>query len=214
MAAPEIRLLGPREPRETFQALAQLHASEISGGFLTSLGQPVLQQLYQAIHQSDDAFILVAEQGGTIVGFLCGSLDTKRVYRRVLLHAWPRVLPKLIGKLARWSTLQRCWETLRYPAKPTTTPLPPAEILNFCVSRAVQRSGIGRALFAAMQAEFRHRHVAAIKIVTGAEQHSAIRFYESVGAQPAGRLEVHANVESRLFVFVIQDCQSKSEKLA
>lgn len=214
MAAPEIRLLESREPRDTFRALARLHASEISGGFLTTLGQPVLQQLYHAIHRSDDAFILVAEQRGATLGFLCASLDTKRVYRRVMLRAWPRLLPNLFCKLARWSTLRRCWETLRYPANADSAKVPSAEILNFCVSGAHQRSGIGRALFSAMQAEYRKRQVAEIKIVTGAGQLSAIRFYESIGARPAGRLEVHANAESRMFVFAIQDCQRESGKLA
>lgn len=208
MAGLEIRLLVPAESLATWDALAKLHASEIQGGFLTSLGMPVLVRLYRAISRSPHAFILVAENEGQITGFLCASTSTKRVYRQVLLTAWPMLLPVLARKLLRWSTLRRCWETLRYPGEASGPGLPGAEILNFCVDGSRQGRGIGRALFTAMQEEYRRRGISQIRIVTGAGQQSAIRFYDKMGARLAGRLEVHANVESRMYVFTIQDCQS------
>jgi ribosomal protein S18 acetylase RimI-like enzyme len=210
MAGPDIRLLDPAEPPATWGALAKLHASEIQGGFLTSLGTPVLARLYRAISRSPHAFVFVAEDAGQTVGFLCASTDTKRVYRRVVLTVWPTLLPVLARKLVRWSTVRRCWETLRYPGETADPNLPGAEILNFCVDGARQGRGIGRALFAAMQREYWRRGIRRIRIVTGAGQQSAIRFYDKMGAQPAGRLEVHANIESRVYVFTIQDCQPRT----
>jgi hypothetical protein len=58
-----------------------------------------------------------------------------------------------------------------------------------------------------MQEEYRRRGIRRIRIVTGAGQESAIRFYDKMGAKLVGRLQVHANVESRMYVFTIQDCQ-------
>jgi ribosomal protein S18 acetylase RimI-like enzyme len=208
MAALDVRILPGPAPREVYRALAELHAAEISGGFLTSLGLPVLERLYRAIHGSRDAFIVVAEEQGRVVGFLCASIVTKKVYRHVLLTAWPTLLPVLARKLANWGTVRRCWETLRYPDKSPAPELPNAEILNFCVAARRQGAGVGRALFAAMEQEYCRRRVARIRIVTGAQQLSAIRFYEKIGARPAGNLEVHAAVKSRLFVHAIRDCQS------
>jgi ribosomal protein S18 acetylase RimI-like enzyme len=208
MALPEIRLLAAAEAPEAFADLARLHAEEISSGFLTSLGTGLLARLYGAIGRSPDAFILTASANQHIVGFLCASTDTRRVYRYVLVHAWRHLLPALARHLLSWRTLRRCWETLRYPARSPVPDLPGAEILNFCVTQKLQRSGVGRALFSAMEGEYRRRGVRCIRIVTGANQLSAIRFYEKLGAEPVGTIEVHARTESRLFRYSIQDCHS------
>ena len=203
LATPEIHLMGPHEPATVFVRLAQLHAEQITGGFLTSLGTPLLGRLYRAISQSPNAFILTASVGDRVVGFLCGSLNTRRVYRDVLAHSWIYLLPTIAARILSWRTLQRCWETLRYPTRRTATDLPQAEILNFCVAQDQQRHGVGRLLFAAMEKEFARRGVRDISIVTGATQLSAISFYEKIGASAAGTIEVHAHVESRLFRYAI-----------
>jgi ribosomal protein S18 acetylase RimI-like enzyme len=206
MPTPDVRLLAPDEPSPVYGQLARLHAQEISGGFLTSLGPGLLATLYRSIGGSPQAFIIAATEGSEVVGFICASTDTSKVYRHALARVWPRLLPALALRVFSWGTVRRCWETLRYPARAKTPDLPAAEILNFCVTRQRQRSGLGRMLFAAMEAEFRRRGVRKIRIVTGAAQLSAIRFYEKLGAEPAGSFEVHARVESRIFRHTIQDC--------
>jgi ribosomal protein S18 acetylase RimI-like enzyme len=210
MPEPQIRLLRVSERRATFLEIARLHAEEISEGFLASLGTEWLARLYRAIGRCPDAFILVASANGEVLGFLCGSIDTRRVYRYVLLRGAPTLLPGLFRRLVSWGTVRRCWETLRYPSRTPILDLPSAEILNFCVTRRVQHSGIGRRLFAAMEGEFLDRGIRSIRIVTGARQLSAIRFYEGVGAEPAGTVEVHARVQSRLFRYSIRDRGSAS----
>jgi ribosomal protein S18 acetylase RimI-like enzyme len=203
MAPLEIRLLAARESPEIYAELARLHAEEISGGFLTSLGTPLLARLYRAIGRSPDAFILTASLEKHVVGFLCASTDTRRVYRYVLSRSWIHLIPALARRIFSWQTVRRCWETLRYPTRSPVPDLPGAEILNFCVTQKLQRAGIGQALFAAMKDEYRRRDIRRIRIVTGANQLSAIRFYEKLGAEPVGTIEVHARTESRLFRYSI-----------
>lgn len=207
MAPLEIGLLGADAQPEAYLQLARLHAEEISEGFLTSLGTGMLVRLYRAIGRSPHAFIITAGNEGHIDGFLCASVDTRRVYRDVLVHGWARLLPVLACRLLTWRTVRRCLETLRYPSRVQAPDLPAAEILNFCVRHDLQRSGIGRRLFSAMEAEFIRRGIRQIRIVTGANQQSAIRFYEKLGAEPVGTIEVHARTESRLFRYSIRDCQ-------
>lgn len=208
MAALEIQRLPVPARGRDYLDLARLHAGEIREGFLTSLGLPVLEKLYRAIHRSPNAFILVAREGETMVGFLCASTDTRRVYRRVLMTAWPHLLPALLRRVLSWKTLRRCWETVRYPNRQPPVPdLPAAEILNFCVTSQRQGAGIGRELFAAMEQVYREYRIPRIRIVTGARQLSAIRFYEKIGARRVATIEVHAAVESCLFVHAIRDCQ-------
>ena len=214
MAPPDIRLLRPDEEPEVYEELARLHAKEISGGFLTSLGTAVLARLYRAIGQSPHAFILAASSNGHVVGFLCASTDTRKVYRHVLSRSWMHLLLPLVRRVFSWRTMRHCWETLRYPAHSPVPNLPAAEILNFCVTQKQQGLGIGQALFAVMKDEYRRQGVSQIRIVTGANQLSAIRFYEKIGAELVGRIEVHARTESRLFRYSIQDCHPATETKA
>jgi dTDP-4-amino-4,6-dideoxygalactose transaminase len=55
-----------------------------------------------------------------------------------------------------------------------------------------------------------HTYIATAAAVhfTGANQLSAISFYEKSGAELVGTIEVHARTESRLFRYSIQDCHS------
>lgn len=204
MVHPDVRLLTLEDGTVAHIQLARLHAEEISGGFLTSLGIPLLTRLYAAISRSPSAFTLICTVDGTIGGFLCASTDTAKVYRQVLRRAWLHLFPALLRRIFSWNTVHRCWETLRYPSRSSHADLPKAEILNFCVSGHLQRSGIGRRLFAAMEDEFRRRGISQIRIVTGKGQESAIRFYEKLGAEAVGIIEVHAQVESRLFRYSIR----------
>lgn len=208
----EIRLLGAAEPPGTYADLARLHAEEISGGFLTSLGQPLLGRLYRAIGRSPGAFILTASIEGRTVGFLCASVDTAKVYRHVLAREWPYLLPPLVRHLLSWRIFRRVWETVRYPSSSSGANLPSAEILNFCVTARLQRSGVGRRLFSAMSAEFARRGVRDVRIITGASQLSAIRFYEKLGAEAAGSIEVHAESESRAFRYSIRNDTSTEKE--
>lgn len=206
MPSYQIRLLGCDERAETFAHLARLHSEEIGGGFLTSLGMPLLQRLYRTINETPHAFILVAGTDTEIVGFLCASLNTKRVYRSVFSRAWIYFLPMIVRRIFSWRTIRSIWETLRYPGREFVPDLPAAEILNFCVSRKCQRGGIGRALFDAMEREYSRRGIDRIRIVTGAAQTSAIAFYEKIGATPVAMIEVHARAESRVFCYSIRYC--------
>lgn len=205
MQAPEIRLLSTNESLAVFASMARMHTEEIGQGFLTSLGTPLLERLYRAIETCPQAFILVASAEGHLIGFLCASLNTRDVYRHVIIRSWPYLFSAGVARLFAWRTLSRCWETLRYPARSTGHSLPNAEILNFCVTRRLQRAGIGMKLFKAMECEYRRRGIHQIKIVTGHAQSQAIRFYEKLGAEAVGRIEVHARVESHLFRYEIRN---------
>jgi ribosomal protein S18 acetylase RimI-like enzyme len=203
MVSPEIRLLRTDEAPEVFRELARLHAEEIDGGFLTSLGPRVLAKLYEGMCSSADAFIFTASIDDRIVGFLCGSTNTPRVYKHVLRRQWPGLVRAAAPRMFSWRNIRLSLETLRYPAQGVLQGLPAAEILNFCVTHRLHRGGIGRNLFVAMVTEFQRRGIPQIRIVTGATQFSAIQFYQKLGATPAGTIDVHSRTVSQLFRYSI-----------
>lgn len=189
-----------------WEQLARLHREEIDGGFLSSLGVRALALLYAALSRSSDVTLIVAttRSDGTAVGFICGSADTRRVYKHVLLRHGIRFLPVVLPRIVSFRNLKRVAETLLYPVKSRPDlNVPRAEILNFCVSKTVQRKGVGRALFSALMADFSRRGIPACKIVTGATQQKAQQFYESVAAVRVGTIEVHQGAESALFRYDI-----------
>jgi len=208
---------------EQIAAVARLHAAEVGEGFLTSLGESVLRLLYHHIGTSPRCGLFVAyamagsaasnaaqrpshgaagtEHDGTEpLGYICGTRDTRALYREFLWRRWPAALPTLAPRLLSPGRLRRAFETLRYPGQ-RPIDLPPAEIINFVVAPAARGRGVAPALFADLMRWFAAQPVAAVRIVTGERQVRAHGFYEKVGAELAGRTSVHRGVRSRAYVY-------------
>ena len=197
-------------PDNVFRQLARLHREEISGGFLSSLGEDFLTQLYKSLATNPDLHLIAARERGESLGFICGAVSTAGVYRQFFRkHAW-RVAPSLFWRLLSWSTIRRVAETLRYPSATQDRGLPEPEILNFCVSSKQQRRGIGKRLFAELCEEFARRGIAEIRIVTGVSQHSAQRFYDALGAQRVEEIEVHKGARSLIYTYHLHQSESRA----
>jgi ribosomal protein S18 acetylase RimI-like enzyme len=186
---------------------AELHAAEISEGFLPSLGRPFLERLYRRIVREPRSFLLVAELDEQVIGFLAGTEDVRALYRAFLLHdgagATLAALPRV---LRSW---RRVLETLRYPGSgqdgaPTGQigePLPAAELLAIAVAPTARGLGAGRALVDAFTRELVVRRVPAARVVVGAGNAVAIRLYERSGFLPARRIEVHRGTPSKVLTW-------------
>jgi len=199
----QIERITHASPKSHFSQLALLHQDEIKQGFLSSLGPKFLQRLYQSLSCSPHAFIFIAIREGNILGFICGSTNTRKVYRDFFVTSGLRTMFTLFPKLVTRNRIQRVAETLLYPFQNRGPDLPSSEILNFCVDKNMQRIGIGKQLFERLTAEFCDRQVDCIRIVTGATQVSAQRFYESVSADKYTELEIHSGQQSFIYTYQI-----------
>jgi ribosomal protein S18 acetylase RimI-like enzyme len=202
---PSIRVIqiGTVRKRQDLERLAELHISEIDTGFISSLGPATVRRIYEGIAASRHAFIFAAYEHETVVGFICGSVRTKCVYRDVLVRQGVMIGMRLLPKLVARRAIVAICETLVYPLQRQCAVLPEAEILNFCVRRTDQRKGIGGILFRRLVEEFQRREVLQIRIVTGAQQTSAQRFYETVGAIRHSEIRIHASIPSIVYTFSI-----------
>ena len=188
---------------------ATLHASEISDGFLSSLGRPFLRRLYRRVVREPQSFLLVAQSDGNAVGFIAGAEDVRALYRSFIrrdgLVATAAALPKI---LRSW---RRVLETLRYPGETHETngdgpskpasPLPPAELLSVAVAPNARGKGAGRALVQAFTAELTRRGVPGARVVVGADNDAAIHLYEQCGFRKAVRIEIHPGTPSQVLVW-------------
>lgn len=199
----EIVEVVPDSPQHYFAEIAELHRAEIEGGFLSTLGIPILTRLYWTFAASPSAIVHVAVSESQVCGFICASLDTKAVYGDVLRKIGISTALRVAMKVISWSKLKRMFETLAYPTKRSGQELPSSEILNFCVSRSHQRRGVGVALLESACQVLTKRGVRKVGIVTGAAQHQAQAFYEKVGAKVVGEVEVHEGAKSFQYVLDI-----------
>jgi ribosomal protein S18 acetylase RimI-like enzyme len=183
---------------------ATLHASEISEGFLPSLGRPFLARLYRRVVRAPGSFLLIAEDGGEAVGFIAGAEDVRALYRSFLLHDGVAASSVALPRIVR--SWRRVLETLRYPSGDSepadgARELPPAELLAIAVAPLARGRGAGRALVDALTTEFAGRGVRAVRVVVGADNDSAIGLYERGGFTKVARIEVHRGTPSQVLTW-------------
>jgi ribosomal protein S18 acetylase RimI-like enzyme len=96
-------------------------------------------------------------------------------------------------------------ETGTYPD--ASRSLPDSELLSIAVDGRLRSRGVGRQLAERILDGLARRGVREIKVVVGAENEEANRFYERIGFQHRANLFVHDGTPSNVLVF---QCHSSS----
>jgi ribosomal protein S18 acetylase RimI-like enzyme len=165
-------------------ALATLHASAFPGFFLTSLGQTFLRRLYAGFITHPQGICLVAEEEGTMIGFVAGTMSPSNFFRELLRRQALRFAIAAIPGLLRSPLFatRKCLGALFYRGE-TPGGIPDAALLSsIAVAQATQSKGAGQALVQAFVEEVRMRGGTAIYLTTDeSENERANRFYAKCG---------------------------------
>jgi glycosyltransferase involved in cell wall biosynthesis/ribosomal protein S18 acetylase RimI-like enzyme len=189
-------------------AMARLHADGMPEAFLPTLGPRFLARLYRALAADPDAVALVAEGVDGVVGFAAGVPSVGGFYRRFARGHGPAAALAAAPRLVRPGVARRLLETVRYPAAGNGHgPMPDAELLSIAVAPGWRAGGTGRALADGVLEGLAGRGVDDIKVVVGAANQGANRFYAKVGFREAGQLTVHQGTPSNVW---IRSCRSSS----
>jgi ribosomal protein S18 acetylase RimI-like enzyme len=195
-------------------AMARLHADGMPDAFLPTLGPRFLARLYRALATDPDAVAVVAEGVDGVVGFAAGVTSVGGFYRRFARAHGPGAALAAAPRLVRPSVARRLLETVRYPAQEPNGNgangngrLPDAELLSIAVAPGFRTGGTGRALADGVLSGLAGRGVGDIKVVVGAANQGANRFYAKVGFHEAGQLTVHQGTPSNVW---IRSCHSSS----
>jgi glycosyltransferase involved in cell wall biosynthesis/ribosomal protein S18 acetylase RimI-like enzyme len=190
-------------------AMARLHADGMPEAFLPTLGPRFLARLYRAIAADPEAVALVAESVDGVVGFAAGVTSVGAFYRRFARGHGAAAALAAAPRLVRPAVARRLLETVRYPAQAVggNGAMPDAELLSIAVEPAFRAGGTGRALADGVLAGLAGRGVDDIKVVVGAANQGANRFYAKVGFREAGQLTVHQGTPSNVW---IRSCRSSS----
>lgn len=179
-------------------SMARLHRASMPTAFLPALGDRFLRRLYRAMVLDPEAVTLVADEGGHMVGFAAGVPSVGAFYRRFVrrdgLAAGLAAAPRLV----RPSVMSRVFETARYPS--SMEGVPDAELLSIAVDDTRRSNGVGNALADGIARGLAARGVPAFKVVVGADNAGANRFYERIGFTFAGEIAVHDGVPSNVWV--------------
>jgi len=188
---------------EDVDAVASLHASRISEGFLVTLGPAFLRRLYRRVVLSHGAFLLVADDTRTVCGFIAVAESTRALYREYLLRDGFNAAIAAAGGLLR--APRSAGETLRYGLRARNEASDAgdssAEILATCVAAAAAGHGIGSMLVRAAVDELSRRGVATARVVTAVGNEASVRAYEHGGFRRCGRDAVHRGVTQELLVW-------------
>jgi len=175
---------------------ARLHAEQITDGFLSFLGPRFLRLLYRRIARSPESFLLVAQSGGGVIGYVAGSSDVGRLYRRFVVRDGPAAAVAAAGRLAR--SWRRVAETFHHGSSGVGQGRG-TELLAIAVDPGWTGRGVGRSLVAAFLAEVSRRgDDDDAYVVVAADNAQAVALYRRAGFAPVERFELHAGVTSLL----------------
>lgn len=196
----------PTSYKVVYKEVAELHATGINQGFLSSLGVDFLALLYEAIDSSDDAILLVEYGRGGVVGFVSGATSLGLIYKALLrrpVRLISTLWPVLLSPVKLWRILELMMHTLWHfdnEPEPASTTLPKFELISISVSLDERRSGVALRLYEALKVAAAERGFDAFKIVVGKQLDSAHKFYTRMGATPVSQTAVHGNDASIVYV--------------
>ena len=178
--------------------VAKLHITNISSGFISSLGPSFSRQLYRGIAGCRSAFCLVALEDNQVLGFIAGAESVGRLYKSVLLRRGLLMSIWLIRFVFSLRTIDRIFQTLLYPSR-TSEEYPPAEVLSVAVAPNARRKRIGSKLMQSALEEFRSRGIGEVKVAVAANNEAANHYYIKEGFQKAGVYDSHG-VQTNIYI--------------
>lgn len=179
--------------------VARLHREGIHTGFISSLGQDVVREVYASILECPTAFGFVAMIDHDVVGFVAFAEDLGALYKSVFRKRFLRLGWALLPRIFSFQTMRRITQTLLYPRRKETVELPPAELMAIAVSDQMRGQGLARQLIETGLAECRRRGLAQVKVLVGADNEPANRLYRKCGFTMVLEIESHGH-RSNIYV--------------
>jgi len=168
--------------------IARVHREAFPGFFLTKLGPAFLRTYYAAVLEFDAGILLVAEQAGSVVGFVGGFVGPKRFYEMLAARKRQFVLPILHALVIHptvWSGIAvRVTSVLRGRRGTCIREEQFCELCSIGVQPGAARAGIGSRMVGQFLEHAAWRGAAGVYLTTDALQNDSVNgFYERLGFQ-------------------------------
>ena len=184
----------------TLKEVGTLHASTLDQAFLSSLGPRFLYVMYRAIDECEGAELFVERDGEKITGFVSGATSMSPIYRQMLWHA-PDLLLALFPSLLNPAKLWQIFELLLHSARRVEIRNHPTfELLSIAVASDYRGTGVSERLYRSLMNYCKDNRISSFKIVVGEALTGAHRFYQRMGAEVVGELQVHRGRRSLVYI--------------
>lgn len=172
------------------EAVAKIHSESISSGFISSLPYPFVVKLYRQMAKSKNALGFVCVNETLILGFIFGSIDTKRFFKELLLSNGIVFFFSLFRSAFDFSVLKKIINNVLYASK-FSSDLPKAEILSVAIKKDAQNMGVGKMLMDGITEQYLAVGIREIKALTDEKNADSNRYYVKRGFKLAGKIKHH-----------------------
>jgi ribosomal protein S18 acetylase RimI-like enzyme len=188
-----MKVCDPKRKKIIYRAVAELHLSEINGGFLSSLGLNFLTLMYEAIDKSPNSTLIIIYSDKKIIGFVTGGFGLKKILLN-LIKKMPSLILALLPVIANPKALKNIIDILISSLlKNKKSPNSNAELFSIVVTSDEKKKGYGQSLFNELKEWFVKKGASSFIIMVGKDLKYAQKFYENMGAIPEGKIELHKN---------------------
>jgi ribosomal protein S18 acetylase RimI-like enzyme len=184
--------------------VARLHRASIRTGLTASLGQRFCERLYWGLANTPYSFVLVYEEDGLVLGFVCGATNVSKMYRSVLRRRCFSLALGALSKLRRPSVLGSALTAIRRPkafkgGDFACWNLPEAELVSIGVDPQAQGKRVGTQLVEALFDRLMRMGCNHVRVWTSEENERAVRFYQKCGFRRLG-IRTHHSGDIHVFV--------------
>jgi ribosomal protein S18 acetylase RimI-like enzyme len=195
--------LGQASPPQYFHEVARLHETELQAGLLAKLGTEFLEDFYRHVAGDRECVLLAAIEGEHAVGFLSGTCDIRKFYRRYVMRRGLKLAVHLLPHLLSIGSLSPIASFRRYLGSrgggDLPRDIPASELTSLAVGPSARHRGVGKTLFSAFREHLRSRGIGTFKVSAATTQKAALLFYPAQGAKIVANTHLG---ELELIVFV------------
>ena len=185
--------------KHDYRIVAELHSDYINNGFLSTLGVPFLSLLYEVIDLDDQSVLLTEKVDNVVVGFVSGTHDLARIYKKILFKPF-RLIYSLKSCFLSPVKIIKIIELI-YIIKRNNIffGLPNDELLSIVVNPVYQGRGHAENLFNSLSSYFSAKGTCDFRIVVGSDLKRAHAFYSKMGAVPVKEVQIHNGFRSVVY---------------
>jgi len=183
--------------------IVAIHREQISQGFLSSLGDDILELVFANIIDSKHSFLITAvdKSKSLTCGFICGTVDVRKLYGNFIFKKFFRATFHILPKLLTAERIRKIVETLIYPLKGDHDSVPRAEFLDFALKAEYQGTGLAQQMFYEAVDAFYSMGIKEFKSPVNERLIVSQRFHEKMGARKASYVQIHKGQTSIVYVF-------------
>lgn len=174
--------------------LAQIHLSELNSDFLPSLGIKFLRALYLDLATLDRVYILVYEQEGKVEGFIVGSKDFDKDFKKIITGNFIRYSFLIFPQIIKTPFIvKNILETFLYTKKEGKN-LPNSELVIIAISEKYHHRGIGKKLVLALDDIFAKEKISRYKVSVNKKNAVANKFYNALGFRKHSEFSLYGKI--------------------